>query len=70
RLRDELRLVIAGYTLKLMLEDPQKAAGQRQQLNMWKTWLEALAPLGEARFWLTSAGQLAALRFQVGVPER
>ena len=70
RLRDELRLVIAGYTLKLMLEDPQKAAGQRQQLNAWKSWLETLAPLGEARFWLTSDGQLAALRFQVGQPER
>jgi hypothetical protein len=70
KLRDELRLVIAGYSLKLMLEDPQKAAGKRQQLNLWKAWLEALAPLGEARFWLTSDGQLAALRFQAGQPER
>lgn len=70
RLRDELRLVIAGYSLKLMFEEPQKAAGQRQQFNRWKTWLETLAPLGEARFWLTSDGQLAALRFQVGRLER
>lgn len=70
KLRDELRLVIAGYSLKLMLEDPQKAAGQRQQLNLWKAWLDALAPLGEARFWLTSDGQLAALRFQAGMPEQ
>ncbi len=69
-LRDELRLVIAAYSLKLMLEDPQSAAAKRQQLNLWKGWLDALAPLGEARFWLTSDGQLAALRFAAGQPTR
>jgi hypothetical protein len=70
KLRDELRLVIAAYALKLTLEDPQGAAARRQQLNLWKAWLDALAPLGETRFWLTADGQLAALRFQAGRPER
>ncbi|TAN37749.1 MAG: hypothetical protein EPN23_04325 [Verrucomicrobia bacterium] len=66
RARDELRLIIAGYSLKLMLDDPRKAAGQRQQLNTYKAWLDALAPLGQAKLWLTSDGQLSALRFEIG----
>ena len=70
RARDELRLIIAGYSLKLMLDDPRKAAGQRQQLNAFKGWLDALAPLGEAKLWLTSDGQLAALRFEIGKPAK
>jgi hypothetical protein len=68
RARDELRLIIAGYSLKLLLDDPRKAAVQRRQLNLYKAWLDALAPLGEAKLWLTSDGQLAALRFEIGKP--
>lgn len=70
RARDELRLIIAGYSLKLMLDDPRKAAGQRQQLKVYKAWLDALAPLGEAKFWLTSDGRLSALRFEIGTPAK
>lgn len=70
RARDELRLIIAGYSLKLMLDDPRKAAVQRQQLNTYKAWLDALAPLGEAKLWLTSDGQLSALRFEIGTPAK
>ena len=70
RTRDELRLIIAGYSLKLLLEDPRKAAVQRQQLNLYKAWLDALVPLGEAKLWLTSDGQLSALRFEIGKPAK
>ena len=68
RARDELRLIIAGYSLKLMFEDPHKSATQRAQLNLYRAWLDTLAPLGEGKLWLTSDGQLSALRFEAGTP--
>ena len=68
RARDELRLIIAGYSLKLMFENPQRSAAQRAQLNAYRAWLDALAPLGEAKLWLTSDGRLSALRFEIGKP--
>jgi hypothetical protein len=70
RARSELLPIIDIYSIKLMLENPQQSAATRQQLKNLKQWLIPLAQFGEARFWLTTDGQLAALRFEIGQPER
>jgi len=70
RARNELLPIMDLYSIKLMLENPQASAAKRQQLKDLKQWLTPLAQLGEARLWLTTDGQLAALRFQIGQAAR
>ena len=70
RAQKELRPVAATYSLKLLLEDPRQSQAQRQQLNEWTAWLEALAPLGQTKLWLTSDGQMAAVQFEFGRPAK
>lgn len=68
RARNELLPILDLYSIKLMLEGPQESAEKRQQIKNLKTWLTPLAQFGETRLWLTTDGQLAALRFQLGQP--
>ncbi|MCX6998666.1 MAG: hypothetical protein NTV49_16690 [Kiritimatiellaeota bacterium] len=70
RAQKEARLIVATYSLKLLLENPRQSQAQRQQLNVLTAWMDALAPLGQTRLWITSDGQMTALQFEIGRPAR
>ena len=70
RAQKETRLIVATYSLKLLLEDPRKSQAQRQQLNVLTAWMEALAPLGQTKLWLTADGQMTAVQFEIGRPPK
>ena len=61
-----LRLALATYSLKLLLEDAQGTLGIRQRLNEVKAWIDSLAPLQTCRFWLRSDGQMMQVQFKAG----
>jgi len=70
RAQKEFRLVAATYSLKLLLDDPRESQARRQQLNELTAWLTALAPLGQAKLWLTSDGQMTAVQLELGTPAK
>ncbi len=61
-----IRLALATYSLKLLLEDPRGSQPLRQQLNEAKAWIDTLAPLGRACFWLRADGKNMEIKFKAG----
>ena len=61
-----LRMAVATYSLKLLIEDPQKTLHTRQELNEAKAWIDSLAPLDQCRIWLLSDGVTMEAKFKMG----
>ena len=61
-----LRLALAVYTLRLLLADADGSAAQRERINLWKDYLDALPPLRTARIRVTGSGTTVGLRFRLG----
>jgi hypothetical protein len=61
-----LRLAVATYSLKLLLDDPRGSQPLRQQLNEVKAWIDTLAPMNVCRIGLGAEGGDAVIRFDMG----
>lgn len=61
-----LRLALATYSLKLLVEDPEGSRATRQRLNEAKAWIDSFAPLHFCRLWLRSDGEMMDVTFRLG----
>jgi len=59
-------IAIGAYSLKLLMQDPEKTMPLRERLNQAKRWIDALEPMGVVRVWLDAEGEDVRVRFRIG----
>ncbi len=64
-----LRIAVAAWSLKLLVENPQGSQEMRQKLNEAKAWINAIAPQKALQVWVRPRQDLLEYEFKLGGDE-